>query len=349
MRIAQVAPLNESVPPQEYGGIERVVSYLTEELVRQGHDVTLFASGDSVTAARLVPGAPHSLRADEDVQQLRVRETVMLEQVIRRGDAFDVVHFHLDYPHFPLVARASLAHVTTMHGRMDIPGVVDLFEQFDEAPLVSISDSQRRPVPHANWRATVYNALPKDLFHYRSEPEDYLAFVGRASADKGLDHAIEIAKRSGVPLRIEAKVGAGDEEYFESVIEPQLDHPLVTFVGEIGDDEKSEFLGRARAVVFPIEWPEPFGLVMIEAMATGTPVVAFREGAVPEVMADPRCGFVVTTVDEAVDAVAKLDRVDRAGCRAAFEERFTAERMARDYVRVYEERARVARPPEARV
>lgn len=338
MRVAQVATLHESVPPQQYGGIERVVSYLTEELVRQGHDVTLFASGDSETNARLVATHARALRLDEESTQPVADHLVMLERVFRRADEFDVIHFHHDYLHFPFLRREPVANVTTMHSRLDVSDLGPLFEEYREVPLVSISNDQRGPQPGANWQATVHHGLPVDLHSYRDEPGSYLAFIGRASPEKGLGRAIEIAKRSDLPIRIGAKVGDADRAYFESEIEPLLDHPLVEFVGEIGDDAKGDFLGGASAALFPIDWPEPFGLVMIEAIACGTPVIAYRNGAVPEVMEQGRTGFVVTDVDEAVAAARRIPEVDRENCRAAFEERFTAERMARDYLRIYERR-----------
>ena len=345
MRIAQVAPLYESVPPKYYGGTERIVSYLTEELVAQGHDVTLFASGDSRTAAELVPMCPRSLRLDRSCVDQLVHHLLMLEQVLRRADAFDVIHFHVDYLHFPLSRRARYPHVTTLHGRLDIPDLVPLYEEFAEEPLVSISDAQRLPLSWVNWLGTVYHGLPRDLYRFRPERGSYLACLGRISPEKRVDRAIEIAKQVGIPLRIAAKVDKADQEYFDTVIEPLLHDPLVEFIGEIADDEKNAFLGNAQALLFPIDWPEPFGIVMIEAMACGTPVIAYSHGSVPEVMEQGRTGYVVEELDDAVEAVRRLSRLSRARCREVFEERFTAARMARDYVAVYERL--VARPVTA--
>ena len=345
MRIAQVAPLYESVPPKYYGGTERIVSYLTEELVAQGHDVTLFASGDSRTAAELVPMCPRSLRLDRSCVDQLVHHLLMLEQVLRRADAFDVIHFHVDYLHFPLSRRARYPHVTTLHGRLDIPDLVPLYEEFAEEPLVSISDAQRLPLSWVNWLGTVYHGLPRDLYRFHPERGSYLACLGRISPEKRVDRAIEIAKQVGIPLRIAAKVDKADQEYFDTVIEPLLHDPLVEFIGEIADDEKNAFLGNAQALLFPIDWPEPFGIVMIEAMACGTPVIAYSHGSVPEVMEQGRTGYVVEELDDAVEAVRRLSRLSRARCRAVFEERFTAARMARDYVAVYERL--VARPVTA--
>ncbi len=286
MRIAQVAPLYESVPPKYYGGTERIVSYLTEELVRQGHDVTLFASGDSVTAAQLVPACPSSLRLDRSCEDQLAHHVLMLEHVVQRAAEFDVLHFHVDYLHFPFSRRQPTPHVTTLHGRLDIPDLVPLYREFNGVPLVSISDAQREPLPWANWLATVYHGLPPDLYRFRGEPGGYLAFLGRISPEKRVDRAIEIAQRVRMPLRIAAKIDAVDQAYFEREIEPLLDDPLVEYVGEIGETEKDEFLGNAQALLFPIDWPEPFGLVMIEALACGTPVIAYRHGSVPEVLDD---------------------------------------------------------------
>jgi glycosyltransferase involved in cell wall biosynthesis len=336
MRIAQVAPLYESVPPKFYGGTERIVSYLTEELVALGHDVTLFASGDSQTRARLVAGCPQSLRLDPNCIDQLAHHLLMLEWVVQQANRFDIVHFHLDYLHFPLSRRGAYRQVTTLHGRLDIPDLPPLYREFPEMPLVSISDSQRLPLPSVNWRATVYHGLPRDLYRFRAEPGEYLACLGRISPEKGIDHAIEIAKQVQIPLRIAAKVDRADRDYFDNVIEPLLDDPIVDYIGEIGDAAKGEFLGHAKALLFPIDWPEPFGLVMIEAMACGTPVIAYASGSVPEVMEQGRTGFIVTGLTDAIDAVRRLPTLSRARCREVFEERFTAERMARDYVDVYE-------------
>ncbi len=337
MRIAQIAPLYESVLPKQYGGTERVVSYLTEELCRQGHDVTLFASGDSVTSARLVAACPRSLRLDKDCVDQMAHHVLMLEQVFQRAAEFDIVHFHVDYLHFPLSRWRALAHVTTLHGRLDIPDLAPLYREFREMPVVSISNAQREPLPWANWRATVYHGLPENLYRFRPEPGRYFAFVGRISPEKRVDRAVEIAKRVGIPLKIAAKVDPVDKAYFHEVIEPLLGHPLVEYLGEIGDEEKDEFLGQAYSLLFPIEWPEPFGLVMIEAMACGTPVIAYRQGSVAEVMEERRTGFIVQDLDDAVEAAQRITELSRTRCREVFERRFTARRMAADYVQVYEE------------
>jgi glycosyltransferase involved in cell wall biosynthesis len=335
MRIAQVAPLFESVPPQAYGGTERVVSYLTEELVRQGHQVTLFASGDSVTQAELVAPCRRSLRLDDGCVDQLAYHLLMLEQVFARAADFDLIHFHIDYLHFPLSRRQRCAHLTTLHGRLDIPELPALYDEYREMPVVSISDAQRRPLPHANWQGTVYHGLPTDLFAFHRRPGDYLAFLGRVSPEKRVDRAIEIAQRTGMRLRIAAKVDRADRAYFQERIEPLLRSPRVEFLGEIGGKEKEEFLGGAYALLFPIDWPEPFGLVMIEAMACGTPVIAWRCGSVPEVMEDGVTGFVVDRMEQAVAAVERVSDLDRQTCRRVFEERFSAPRMARDYLAIY--------------
>ena len=335
LRIAQVAPLYESVPPKLYGGTERVVSWLTEELVRQGHEVTLFASGDSVTRAHLVAACPRSLRLDPGCVDPLAHHLVLIEEVFRRVADFDVVHFHIDYLHFPVTRRLPVPHVTTLHGRLDIPDLVPLHREYRGMPVTSISDAQRAPLPWLNWRGTVHHGLPESLYRETEEPEAYLAFLGRVSPEKGLDRAIEIARRAGLPLRVAAKVDRADLAYYEETIKPLLGQPHVDFVGEIGEREKQRFLGNASGLLFPIDWPEPFGLVMIEAMACGTPVVAFRRGSVPEVLDEGETGFVVSTVEEAVEAVGRLEEISRRGCRAAFERRFTAPRMASDYVRIY--------------
>jgi glycosyltransferase involved in cell wall biosynthesis len=336
MRIAQVAPLYESVRPKNYGGTERVVSYLTEELVRQGHEVTLFASGDSVTKARLVAACRRSLRLDKHCQDQMAHHFVMLEHVFRRAAEFDMVHFHVDYLHFPLSRREPITHVTTLHGRLDIPDLIPLYREFRRMPLTSISNGQREPLPWANWQATVNHGVPANLYRFREEPGSYLAFLGRISPEKRVDRAIEIASRAGMPVKIAAKIDRVDKDYFESVIAPLLHNSLVEFVGEIGDGEKDEFLGNAYALLFPIDWPEPFGLVMIEAMACGTPVIAYRSGAVPEIMDEGHTGFVVDGLEDAVEAVHRVQELSRKRCREVFEKRFTATRMARDYVQVFE-------------
>lgn len=335
MRIAQVAPLYESTPPRLYGGTERVVSYLTEELVRQGHQVTLFASGDSVTAAELIAPCERSLRLNPDCRDPLAYHMIMLDELYRRTDDFDAIHFHVDYLHFPISTRMRAAHLTTLHGRLDLPELADVYRQFPDVPLVSISDAQRRPLWWANWRATIAHGLPEDLYSLETDPGNYLAFIGRISPEKRVDRAIEISKRVGMPLRIAAKVDKVDVDYFEREIKPLLNHPLVEFVGEVGDGQKQELLGGAHALLFPIDWPEPFGLVMIEALACGTPVIAFRNGSVPEIIEDGTTGFVVTSVEQAVDAVRRVDSLHRTECRRSFEKRFTASRMAKNYVAQY--------------
>lgn len=334
LRIAQIAPLFESVPPQNYGGTERVVSFLTEELVARGHDVTLFASGDSVTHARLIAPCPRSLRTDETCRDPWAHHVVMLEMVFQDVSQFDVLHFHTDYMHYPLCRRHHCPHVTTLHGRQDIPDLENLYRTFPEVPLVSISDAQRQPLPWANWQATVQHGLPCDLYHLQEKPGKYLAFLGRVSPEKGLVRAIEIARRSGMPLRAAAKIDKADHEYFKTELEPELGGNI-EFLGEIGGKDKEEFLQNAYALVFAIDWPEPFGLVMIEAMACGTPVIAWRNGSVAEVIDDGVTGVIVERMEAAVAAVAAVSRLDRRVCRRIFEERFSIGRMADDYQAVY--------------
>jgi glycosyltransferase involved in cell wall biosynthesis len=342
MRIAQVAPLYESVPPQNYGGTERVVSYLTEELVRQGHQVTLFASADSVTAARLIGPCRRSLRLDNGCVDPLACHVVMLEEVCRHAPEFDFIHFHVDYLHFPFSRRLRRPHVTTLHGRLDIPQLPALYDEYREMPVLSISDAQRRPLPRANWQGTVYHGLPPDLFTFRERPGDYLAFLGRISPEKRVDRAIAIATRLGLRLKIAAKIDKADREYFDSEIAPLFQNPLVEYLGEIGGPEKGAFLRNARALLFPIDWPEPFGLVMIEALACGTPVVAWRGGSVPEVLEEGVTGYIVEDLEQAVRAVERVGRLSRRRCRQVFEERFTVARMAADYVRIYRRLARRA-------
>ncbi len=336
MRIAQVAPLFETVPPELYGGTERVVSYLTEELVAQGHEVTLFASGDSKTSARLVAGSTRALWRTEGCRDALPHHARLVELVAREAERFDIIHFHLDYLHFPVVDRLPCATVTTLHGRLRPVDDAPFFETYAHVPLVSISDNQRRPIPGAGWQATVYHGMPIATHTFRASNGSYLAFLGRTSPEKGLDKAIEIARRTGMPLKVAARIYPEEREDFETRIQPLFQaSPRVEFVGEVGGAAKDVFLGNAHAVLFPIEWAEPFGLVMIEAMACGTPVVAFRRGSVPEVMVDGLTGFVVDNVEEAACAVLDVPRLDRRECRRLFEERFSSARMARDYLRVY--------------
>lgn len=336
MRIAQVAPLIESVPPKLYGGTERVVSYLTESLVSQGHEVTLFASGDSRTAARLVPGSERALRLDPEVREPLPHHIVMLDALHRRVQDFDIIHFHIDYLHFPLFRSMATRTVTTLHGRLDMPDLWPLYRVFPEMPLVSISDNQRRPMPPVRWVGTVHHGLPLDPHRFNPEAKrDYLAFLGRISPEKRPDRAIEIARRAGLPIKIAAKVDEADAGYFQSHIRPLLQDPLVDYIGEIGEAEKTDFLSGAKALLFPIDWPEPFGLVMIEAMGCGTPVIAWRRGSVPEVLEQGVTGFMVEDLEEAVAAVERLPELDPVRVRARFEARFSAERMAQDYLRIY--------------
>lgn len=335
MRIAQVAPLMERVPPELYGGTERVVSYLTEELVRQGHQVTLFASGDSVTSAQLVPCSDRALRLDPAAPSPLPQHLIMVEKVRRCARDFDVIHFHVDYLHFPLCRQTRWRALTTLHGRLDLPEVATFYREFDELPLVSISNSQRAPMPPVNWTGTVYHGLPRDLYSYQPKRGNYLAFIGRMSPEKRPDRAIEIARRTGFRLKMAAKVDRADEAYFNERIRPLLRHPLVEFIGEVGENEKSALLSNARALLFPVDWQEPFGLVMIEAMACGTPVVAWRRGSVPEVIKDGIDGLIVDSIEDAVAAVERVGDLDRAQVRADFVERFSAERMAADYVEMY--------------
>jgi len=335
MKIAQVAPLYESVPPKMYGGTERVVSYLTEELVSQGHDVTLFASGDSTTSARLIAPCRRALRLEGSIDPL-AHHILMLELLSQVAGDFDIIHFHCDYIHFPLSRRLRLPNVTTLHGRLDLPDLVSLYREFLEMPVISISNSQRSPVPWLNWQGTVHHGLPLDLYQCQREAGTYLAFLGRICADKGIEQAIEIAKKAGIPLRVSAKVDHDDKEYFKEVVQPLLANPLTQFMGEIPESDKNGFLGNAIALLAPINWPEPFGMVMIEAMACGTPVIAFRRGSVPEVIDEGRSGVIVSTVDEAVAAIKNGKLVRRKSCRESFERRFTAPRMAREYLAIYE-------------
>jgi glycosyltransferase involved in cell wall biosynthesis len=336
VRIAQVSPLFESVPPKLYGGTERVVSYLTEELVAQGHEVTLFASADSVTSANLVPVCDRSLRLDQHCVDQMAHHVRQIEEVYRRASDFDVIHFHIDYLHYPVSSRMGAARVTTLHGRLDLPDLQPLYQVFPQEPVVSISDDQRQPLPWLNWQSTILHGLPTRLLRPTPAAGKYLAFLGRISPEKRPDRAIELARRTGFPLKMAAKVDKADKEYFETKIQPLLkNNPVVEFIGEIGERDKARFLGDAAGLVFPIDWPEPFGLVMIEAMACGTPVLAWRRGSVPEVIEDGVTGFIVDDMDEAEATIDKLIGLDRRRCRATFETRFSASRMAHDYVETY--------------
>lgn len=336
MRIAQVAPLYESVPPKTYGGTERVVHYLTEELVSMGHEVTLFAAGDSVTTAQLIPGCERSLRLDPNAFDPLAYHTVMLDAVARQRERFDVIHFHVDYLHFLMSRLLRLPQLTTLHGRLDLPVLERLYTAFNDIGLVSISNAQREPLPKAKWLGTVLHGIPPEQFQVPSgSSRNYFAFLGRISPEKRVDRAVEIATSVGVPLKIAAKVDTLDEEYHRREIAPLLDYPGVEFIGEIGESEKAEFLGNARALLFPIDWPEPFGLVLIESMACGTPVIAFRRGSVPEVVEHGVSGFIVDDVNEAIAAARRIEELDRLEVRKAFERRFTSRRMAENYVRLY--------------
>jgi glycosyltransferase involved in cell wall biosynthesis len=336
VKIAQIAPLMESVPPQLYGGTERIVSYLTEELVRLGHDVTLFASGDSLTAANLVPCVPRALRLDERVRDTIPYYMLMLDRVRRRAPEFDLLHFHIDQLHFPLFRQFARRTVTTLHGRQDLPDLLPLYAGFPDMPLVSISNFQRRPAPTAHYVANIPHGLPLDLHRPGDDPHNgYLAFLGRMAPEKGPDRAIAIARALGLPLKLAAKVDRVDEAYFRETIVPLLDGPGVEFIGEINEQQKTRFLAGARALLFPVDWPEPFGLVMIEAMACGTPVLAFRCGSVPEIVEDGITGAIVATIEEAVAVLPQVIALDRQAVRRRFEQRFSAARMARDYAALY--------------
>jgi glycosyltransferase involved in cell wall biosynthesis len=335
MHIAQIAPLTEAVPPKLYGGTERIVSWLTEELIALGHEVTLFASGDSVTSARLEAIWPRALRLDGSVRDPNALHMVLIEKVYQRAGDFDFLHCHLDYYPFSLLSRQQTPFVTTLHGRLDLPEHQPVFDTFSSIPLVSISNSQRRPVPQANWVRTVHHGLPINLLTPRPAKPSYFAFLGRIAPEKGIDRAIRISQHCGVPLKVAAKVDKVDREYYEEKIEPMMKSANVEFVGEISDKEKPDFLSGALALLVPIDWPEPFGLVMIEAMACGTPVIAFNRGSVPEVIEDGLTGFIVEDIQGAVGAVDRLGSLSRERIRKRFEERFTSRRMAQDYLSTY--------------
>ena len=344
MRIAQIAPLHEAVPPKFYGGTERVVSYLTEALVEAGHDVTLFASGDSQTSAKLEAFWPQALRLDPTIRDTMAPHMLLLEEVRRRADEFDVLHYHIDYYPFSLFSRQPVPFLTTMHGRLDLPELQPIFSTFNDAPVVSISDNQRQPLPQANWLSTVYHGLPENLLKPIPNVEPgYLAFLGRISPEKRVDRAIRIAGAAGMKIKIAAKIDNADRAYYEEQIKPLFALPHVEYIGEINEQQKTEFLGNAHALLFPIDWPEPFGLVMIEAMACGTPVIAFNRGSVPEVIENGVSGFVVEDELSAIAAVKRLDTLPRAKVRQAFETRFSSKVMAARYVHTYEELLRAKR------
>jgi len=336
LRIAQVAPLYESVPPKLYGGTERVVSYITEELVRRGHEVTLFAAGDSQTGANLMPGCERALRLESKPELGCSLQLAMLAEVFESApDNFDIVHAHIDYWSFPFASLTGTPTVTTMHGRLDIPDLHPVYRRFRDAAIASISDAQRAPLSGMNWVGTVHHGMPRNLLRFNERRGSYLAFIGRISPEKGIDRAIEVALKSGVPLKIAAKVDVVDREYFETVIRPLIKPPMIEYIGEIDDEQKNEFLGGALALIFSIDWPEPFGLAMIEALACGTPVIARPCGAVPEVIRPGVTGFLASETDGLVAAVKKIDSISRAQCRREFEERFTSEVMVAKYERVY--------------
>jgi glycosyltransferase involved in cell wall biosynthesis len=349
MRIAQVAPLTEAVPPKLYGGTERVVHWLTEELVALGHDVTLFASGDSRTSAKLQAFWPRALRLDGAIRDPNALHMLMLERVCQQAADFDILHFHLDYYPFSLFSRQPTPFLTTLHGRLDLPEHQPVFTEFAHVPVVSISNSQRRPLPHAGWVRTVYHGLPDQLLKPLPGKREYLAFLGRIAPEKAVDRAIHIAQRCGIPLKIVAKVDSGDRDYFNEQIRPHINPPMVEFLGEIGDSEKSKFLSGAVALLATIDWPEPFGLVMIEAMACGTPVIAFNRGSVPEVVDDGVTGFIVEDETSAVGAINRLSELSHEQVRRRFEERFTARRMANDYLAAYRGLIAKAAPPRLRI
>lgn len=335
MKIAQVSPLFESVPPKTYGGTERVVHYLTEELVRQGHQVTLYASGDSRTSADLRPIVPEALRLARDCMITPAWHMLQLNAVAGDAADYDIVHFHTDFHHFPLWRFMATPQVTTLHGRLDLPDLVRVYDEFQDMQVVSISNAQRLPLPRASWAGTVYNGIPVDCYDFREQPGEYLVFLGRISPEKGIEDAIDIALATGMPLKIAAKVDPADRTYFQERIRGRLEHPLLEYVGEVDEQAKNDLLGGARAVLMPIAWPEPFGLVMVEAMACGTPVIAYDRGAVPEVMRDGVCGYMVEGIDGAVKAVRMIDGIDRAACRRHVEDHFSARRMAAGYLKVY--------------
>ncbi len=335
MKIAQISPLYESVPPKLYGGTERVVSYLTEALVNQGHDVTLFASGDSETQAELVPICPEALRLGTCTDPM-AHHILQLQEVMEQAHEFDVLHFHTDYLHFPMSLLTGITTVTTLHGRLDLPELGPLYRKFSTMPLVSISRSQQKPLPMGRWIDTVYHGLPEDRYRKGEGTGNYVAFIGRISPEKRVDRAIEIAGKAGMTIKIAAKIDQADKTYYEEKIRPLFKLPHVEYIGEIGESEKNDFLGNAAALIFPIDWPEPFGMVMIEAMACGTPVIAYRNGSVPEVIDHGKSGYIVENTEDAVKALKHIHELSREQCREIFEQRFSAARMAGNYVQVYE-------------
>jgi len=335
LRIAQVSPLYERVPPKLYGGTERVIHYLTEELITLGHETTLFASGDSITKGKLVSVIPESLRLQKRKKDPMVYHILMLEKVFQMAETFDIIHYHIDFFHFPYSKRSKTKHLTTLHGRLDLPDLIVLYREFDQIPVVSISKAQRSFLPWIHWVGTVYHGIPVDLYPFYPEKGNYLAFVGRISPEKGIERAIEIAKRVGMDLKIAAKVDEVDKQYFLEVVLPLFKKAPVEFIGEIGEEEKKVFLANAYALLFPVNWPEPFGLVMIEAMACGTPVIGWRNGSVPEIVVDGQTGYIIHSVDEGVKKIMDIDRIDRKECRKHVLNHFTARKMAQSYLSIY--------------
>ena len=346
MRIAQIAPLAESVPPKLYGGTERVVHWLTEELVAQGHDVTLFASADSQTSATLVPVIRRALRLGRPRQDPAASYAALFADLSKRAGDFDVIHCHGDWLHLPILRQQKTPYLTTLHGRIDLPGLDSVLKRFFDAPFVSISENQRLPISNLNWLGTVYHGMPEQDLQPRLEPGSYLAFLGRLAPEKGAHIAISLARRAGLPLRLAAKIPRANSRYVKEQLLPHVDDQLIRLTGEVDDRHKTEFLANASALLFPIDWPEPFGLVMIEAMACGTPVIAFRRGSVPEVIEHGVTGFVVDDEDEALGAIARIEELDRRQVRAEFERRFTARRMAADYTKLY--KAIIGNPAHSR-
>lgn len=335
MKIAQVAPLYESVPPKLYGGTERIVSFLTEELIRRGHEVTLFATGDSVTKAKLVACVPEALRLNVKCEDNLAPHIVQLQEVMERSGEFDIIHFHTDYLSFPFTQFLDVPHLTTLHGKLTMPELQMIYNTFHYEPVACISHSQSRPLPQANFVGCVHHGLPVDLLKKGNGSEKYFAFLGRISPEKGCDRAIEIAIAANTPIKIAAKIDKADRDYFEREIKHLFDHPLVNYIGEINEKQKQEFLGNALALLFPINWPEPFGLVTIEAMACGTPVLAWNCGSVPEIIEEGRSGFIVDSMEAAIDAARKISSLDRSVVRHCFEQRFTVKRMTEQYLELY--------------
>jgi glycosyltransferase involved in cell wall biosynthesis len=345
LRIAQIAPLYESVPPKLYGGTERVVAYLTDELVNQGHQVTLFASGDSTTKGKLIPICEDALRLYNHIDSLAYH-ILQLQEVFERVEDFDMLHFHTDYLHFPFTYNRNLTTITTLHGRLDIEDLVPIYKKFRRIPVVSISNAQRRPLPNANWMGTVYHGLPADLYKQGEGEGGYVVFLGRISPEKRVDRAIEIARQAGVKIKIAAKIDRADEAYYDKEMKPLFAQRHVEFLGEIGEKEKGELLQNAIALLFPIDWEEPFGMVTIEALACGTPVIAFNRGSVPEIITNGKTGYIVETIDEAVAALQRIHEISRGECRQSFENRFSATIMAKNYLRLYE---RLVHPEKKRM